>query len=317
MQTTLPRALPFLGMTALVLLLAVPPVQAAAEPVPVKVTVAVINFGNYDAKQGTYVLDFYLVLDWDTRAAPTNFSAEGFEFANGRATSQELQYDTVDEATGHRTLWYRIQASLYSEPKFQDYPFDHQTVEVRIEDTIHPESELVYVADPKSGLEASFSPAGWEVSGHRFDIVRHEYSFDDPYSQAQFVLTIHRSVLSSVLKVILPPLAFVVISGVSFLLVGADKIATRFALTANMAISAVLFHAGQSASLPSLSRLIFLDRYMLSIDVFVFGSILVTALVALADMKWKDPVRARRINVRGAIAVGIATVLAFLLLQLV
>ncbi|MFO1534685.1 MAG: hypothetical protein ABR586_03375 [Thermoplasmatota archaeon] len=310
------RLLAAAGLATLALLLLPIPAQAKG-PVPVTVTVAVVSFGNYDAKQGTYVLDFYLVLEWDARAAPANFTAAAFEFANGRATSRELQSDLLDETTGVRSLWYRVQASLYSEPQYQSYPFDQQTVEVRVEDTVHPETELVYVASPKSGLESSFKPAGWQVCGFHADVTRNEYSFDAPYSQARFVVTLQRSVLSSVLKVIVPPLAFVIISGVSFFLVGADKVATRFALTANMAISGVLFHAGQSAGLPSLSRLIFLDRYMLAINVFLFGSVAVTALVALADFKWKDPARARRINVRGAVAVPVAAVAAFLLLQLV
>ena len=306
-----PARLP-LALAGLLLLAATP---AAAAPVTVEATVSPVGFGNYDAKQGTYVIDFYLVLAWDTRQAPDNFTAEAFEFANGRATSRELQDDTTDPA-GRRTLWYRIQASLYSEPRYDAYPFDEQTVEIRIEDTRHPERELAYVANASaSRLEDSFNPAGWEVVGTRFEVARNEYSFDEPYSQARFVVTLQRSVLSGWLKVILPPLAFVVISGVSFLLMGADKVATRFGLAANMAISGIMFHAAQGASLPSLSRLVFIDRYMLSIHLLLFGSVFVTALVALAEMKWKDPARARRINWRGAFLVPAVAVVAFLLMQ--
>jgi hypothetical protein len=45
---------------------------------------------------------------------------------NGRANSKELISDETDIATGKREVWYRIQASLYSEPRFKDYPFDTQ-----------------------------------------------------------------------------------------------------------------------------------------------------------------------------------------------
>jgi hypothetical protein len=277
----------------------------------------VVNFGNHDAKQGTYLLDFYLVLSWDPAQAPANFTAAGFEFANGRATSRDLQLDETDPETGRRTLWYRIQANLYAEPRFQAYPFDSQHIQVLLEDKVHPLRELVYVANlTASGLESGFDPANWEVEGWRFDVAQNNYSFDEPYSQARFTITLQRSVLSGVLKVILPPIAFVLISGVSFFLLGPDKIATRFALTGNMAIGAIMFHAGQQASLPSLSRLIFLDRYMLAIDVFLFASVTVTALVALADLKWKDPVRAKRLNLRGALLAPLLGVAAFLLLLL-
>lgn len=293
--------------------------QAAAQdagPVEVKVTVALVSFGNYDATQGTYVLDFYLVLEWDPAKAPGNFTAADFEMANGRATARDLQLNETDADTGARRLWYRIQANLYSDPKYDWYPFDRQTVEVRIEDKVHPVGELVYV--PANGtLESQFHPAGWQVRDTRFEVRENPYSFDEPYSQARFVVTLQRSVLSGVLKVIVPPLAFVAISGVTFLLVGKDKLATRFALSGNMAISGILFHAAQAAAMPSLSHLVFLDRYMLAIEVFLFGSVAVTAAVALAETKWKDEARAKRINGRGLVGVAVASVAVFFLLFLV
>lgn len=301
----------------LALLLAVPAASAQGEdgPVEVTVSVALINFGNYDATTGTYTLDFYLILEWDPADASANFTAANFEMANGRATSRDLQFnETTPE--GHARLWYRIQADLYSEPKYEWYPFDKQTIEVRIEDKVHTVGELVYVTG-NGTLESQFRPAGWEVKGTRFSVVSNEYTFDDPYSQARFVVTLQRTVLSGVLKVIVPPLAFVIVSAVSFFLVGKEKLATRFALSGNMAISAILFHAAQSATLPSLSRLIFLDRYMLAIEVFLFGSVTVTALVAYAEMKGKDAAKAKRINWRGAILCAAAAAGVFFLLFLV
>ncbi|HUR25335.1 MAG TPA: hypothetical protein VM327_04890 [Candidatus Thermoplasmatota archaeon] len=310
-----------LAALALAFLLSLPVATAqgdvAGEPVEVSVTVAVTSFGNYDAKTGTYVLDFYLVLEWDPAGAPANFTAANFEMANGRASARDLQFNETDDESGVRRLWYRVQANLYSEPKYDWYPFDEQTVEVRIEDKVYTTSQLVYVAG-NGTLEETFRPAGWQVGGKTFEVMENKYSFDEePYSQARFVVTLHRTVLSGVLKVIVPPLAFVLISGVSFLLVGKEKIATRFALAGNMAISGIMFHAAQSSTLPSLSRLIFLDRYMLAVEVFLFGSVLVTALVAYAEMKSKDEAKAKRLNWRGAIAVAAAAVGIFFLLLLV
>lgn len=310
-----------LGSLALFLLLLVPSGSAQAEdpggPVPVTVTVAVTSFGNYDATTGTYVLDFYLVLEWDPALAPDNFTAANFEMANGRASARDLQFNETDAETGVRRLWYRVQANLYSEPRYDWYPFDKQTVEVRLEDKVYTADQLVYVAG-NGTLEDNFRPAGWQVAGTDFTVTENKYSFDEqPYSQARFVVTLKRTVLSGVLKVIVPPLAFVAISAVTFFLLGKEKIATRFALSGNMAISAILFHAAQSATLPSLSRLIFLDRYMLAIEVFLFGSVVVTAMVAYAEMKGKDEARAKRLNWRGAAIVAAAAVGVFFLLFLV
>ena len=308
-------------LAPLALLLLVPGATAqddeAAGPVEVTVTVAVTSFGNYDATTGTYVLDFYLVLEWDPAQAPANFTAENFEMANGRASARDLQFNETDEETGVRRLWYRVQANLYSEPKYEWYPFDKQTVEVRLEDKVYTTGDLVYVAG-NGTLEDNFQPAGWQVGGTDFTVEENKYTFDEePYSQARFVVTLQRTVLSGVLKVIVPPLAFVAISAVTFFLLGKEKIATRFALSGNMAISAILFHAAQSATLPSLSRLIFLDRYMLAIEVFLFGSVALTAMVAWAEMKGKDEALAKRLNWRGALVITAAAVGVFFLLFLV
>lgn len=310
------------ALAPLLLLLALPSALAQGDfegsgPVEVLVTVALVNFGNYDATTGTYTLDFYLVLEWDPAAAPDGFTAAGFEMANGRATSRDLQLNETDAETGNRRLWYRIQADLFSEPRYEWYPFDEQTVEVRIEDKVHTVEDLVYVVGEFT-LEDQFDPAGWEVEGTRHLVADNTYSFDEfPYSQARFVVTLQRTVLSGVLKVIVPPIAFMAISAVTFFLLGKEKIATRFALAGNMAISAILFHAAQSASLPSLSRLIFLDRYMIAIEVFLFGSIAVTTLVAFTELKGKDEAKARRLNWRGAALTAAAAVGVFFLLFLV
>lgn len=309
--------LPLLAASALLLLVPTAAAQEDDGPVEVRITIALVSFGNYDATTGTYTLDFYLVLAWDPAAAPGNFTAAGFEMANGRATSRDLQLNETDPATGERRLWYRIQADLYSDPRYEWYPFDEQTIEVRIEDKVHTAADLVYVAG-NGTLEGQFEPAGWQVKGTRFTVRDNDYSFEDePYSQARFVVTVQRTVLSGVLKVIVPPLAFVGISAVTFLLLGKEKIATRFALSGNMAISGILFHAAQAATLPSLSRLIFLDRYMLAINAFLFGSVVVTAMVAYAEMKQKDEARAKRLNWRGALVATAIAVGLFFLLSLV
>lgn len=306
-----------LGAAAVALLPGVSAQGTDDGPVEVRVTVALVSFGNYDATTGTYTLDFYLVLEWDPGTAPPGFTAANFEMANGRATSRDLQFNETDNATGERRLWYRIQADLYSDPRYEWYPFDEQTIEVRIEDKVHTVGQVVYVAEDGT-LEKQFDPAGWQVKDTRLTVRENTYSFEQqPYSQVRFVVTVERTVLSGVLKVIVPPLAFVGISAVTFLLLGKEKIATRFALSGNMAISGILFHAAQAATLPSLSRLIFLDRYMLAINAFLFGSVVVTAMVAYAEMKQKDEAKARKANRRGALIVTAVAVGLFFLLFLV
>jgi hypothetical protein len=127
------------GLLALLLLapgLLSAPLAAAqdADPVEINVGLLVINFGNYDANKGTYVLDFYLFFKWDPAAAPANFTPATFEFMNGRASAKDKIFDETNATTGMRELWYRVQANLYSEPSFDDFPFDTQHVRILFED---------------------------------------------------------------------------------------------------------------------------------------------------------------------------------------
>ncbi|MCZ7362248.1 MAG: hypothetical protein O8C58_02750, partial [Candidatus Methanoperedens sp.] len=73
----------------------------------------VISLGNYEFNKGTYTMDFYLWFRWN---ASSNLTTAKFEFMNGRANSKELISDETDPGTNNREMWYRVQASLYSDP---------------------------------------------------------------------------------------------------------------------------------------------------------------------------------------------------------
>lgn len=269
------RAWPLLPL-ALLLLLAAPPASAA--PVPVHVDLHVISFGNYDVNKGTYTLDLYLHLWYDTAAAPSGFDATKFEFMNGRAGSKELLSDTTGNGT--RDLWWRIQANLYSEPRFDRYPFDRQDLRLVLEDAVHPDSELVYVPSLSGdGLDPDVRVAGWRIHGTDSGVETKEYPFEESYSRFTYTLQIERAPLSAALRSFLPPLAFMIVSGLSFFL-HPSKVGQRITFGTSMLISAVGFHVSQTVSLPTLGRLTLFDNVMLASYAFLAASLVVTALIA-------------------------------------
>ncbi|HET6399009.1 MAG TPA: hypothetical protein VFH47_05595 [Candidatus Thermoplasmatota archaeon] len=147
---------------------------AAPGPVHVGVGLHVLSVGNYDPNKGTYVLDFYLILAWDAAQAPEGFAPDRFEFMNGRATSKDLIFDGREGEA--RELWYRVQASLYAQPRFRDYPFDTQHIRLQMEDAVRPAAELVYVPmEGRVGLDERVNVAGWEVRSQAVDVVRSAY----------------------------------------------------------------------------------------------------------------------------------------------
>lgn len=298
---------------ALVCLLAVPAAQAQS-PVAVHVDVLVINFGNYDVNKGTYTLDFYLHLWYDADAAPAGFDATRFEFMNGRATSKDLLDDSVTNGT--RDIWWRIQANLYTEPRFDRYPFDRQTLRLQLEDALRGADELTYVPDVTgNGLDEQVRVAGWNIRGTHADVSLKEYAGDEPYSRFTYSITVGREPLSAALRSFLPPLAFMVVSGLSFAL-HASKLAQRITLGTSMLISAVGFHVSQTVSLPTLGKLTLFDQIMLSAYAFLAASLIVTVLIARNEDYHKFEGKSEHYNRIGMWASLALPIAVFLLLRI-
>lgn len=296
-------------------LLAAPTVDAQPSATVVEVGVYILNLGNHDVNKGTYLLDFYLVLSWDGTTAPAGFTPEKLEFMNGRATARERISDETDPTTGWREVWYRIQANLYSEPRFERFPFDTQNVEILFEDAISPREELVYVVNETvSGVDEGFRAAGWRTGEPRFDVVTKDYAFGESYSRASFGMELSRERFSTSIKSMLPPIAFVLVAALSFV-IHPSKWSNRVGLGTGMLISSVMFHISQTVALPPMPDLILFDKIMIAVYAFVIGSLVVTTLVAIDEDYWKTSDHTKQINVYGALATTLlsAALLVFLL----
>lgn len=286
--------------------------SARAEPVVVTVDVYVLNVGSYDATKGTYLMDFYLTFSYDTAVAPANFSVTRFEFMNGRASSTDKLLDEVD-ADGVRTIEYRIQANLYSDPKFANYPYDTQTLEVVFENAVHGVDELVFAGSGESLLDEQARVAGWRIKTAELSIESKAYPPDEMFSRAKFALVVEREAFSSTIKSFLPPVAFVAVAGLGFFF-HPSKVLNRLTLGTGMLISAVAFHISQTQSLPPLGSLILFDKVMLSVYVFLAGCLAVATLISIDEDWWKETDHTRAINVWGAVAtVGLSALTLVLL----
>jgi hypothetical protein len=302
---------------ALAFALFVAPLASAQEPggpVEVTVDVYVLNVGGYDATKGTYLMDFYLTFSWDAAKAPANFSATRFEFMNGRAASTDKIVDEVD-ADGVRTVEYRIQANLYSDPQFANYPYDTQTLKIEFEDALHPTGEMVYVSSGGSTLDPDAHVAGWRLvpQAENLTIVAKQYPPDEEFSRARFTLVVEREPLSSTIKSFLPPVAFMVVAGLGFFF-HPSKVANRITLGTGMLISAVAFHISQTQSLPPLGKLILFDKVMLCTYVFLVGCLAVSTLIHIDEDYWKDRDYTKQINGYGILATVALTALLFVAL---
>jgi len=283
-----------------------------AAPGEVTVGIYVVGFGNFDANKGTYTIDFYLWLIWD--ATDANFTALGYEFMNGRASSTVKLSDETDPDTNTREVWYRIQASLYNEPQFKTYPFNEFDIVIQIEDSRLTTEDLVYVPDIEgSAIDDSLNIPGWQMKTMDMSVVDNAYeNWGETYSRATYTISVGRAITTTAIKTLLPPIIFCIVSGLSFAF-KPDKIANRIGFGTSMLISAVMFHISQTSSLPPMPMLMTIDKIMISTYGFLAASLFVTTVMYIDEEYWKDKDYTKEVNYYGAI---IAIALPFIVYTL-
>lgn len=288
------------------------PVSIASEPVNVETGIYVISLGNYEVNKGTYTMDFYLWFRWN---ASSNITPAKFEFMNGRANSKELISDETYPATDTREIWYRIQASLYSEPRFKYYPFDTQVLKIDFEDSVNTVQKLQYTtAVIESGLDDDVRASGWVIKGWDFKATDKEYKWNEAYSRGNFAIEIERERTSTTIKTFLPPIIFCIVSGLSFFF-RPDKIAQRLGLGTSMLISAVMFHISQTSSLPPLGFLMLIDKIMISTYVFLASSLIVTTIIHIDVDWWQNVDYTKETNRYGAVVTVLLPIITYLALS--
>jgi hypothetical protein len=298
MRTTRTSAL-FLIFFAGLFLVSSTNTTAQAEPfnedTTIHVGIYVISIGNFEFTKGTYVLDFYLMFQWEN----SNISPTSFEFMNGRATSKEKIYD--ERTNGSSEVWYRIQATLFITPEFNKYPFDSQDLKIIIEDSTYNISTITYVPMTEVlGIDHQFRIAGWKIQSTSTNASTHEYPWGEKYSQLTYTIKLERDAGLTTAKLLLPPIIFCIVSGLSFFF-KADKITHRLGLGTSMLISAVMFHLSQTSSLPPLPSLILIDKIMIAVYAFLASSLFATTLIYIDDEYWKDVDYTKTVNRTGGL----------------
>jgi hypothetical protein len=244
-----------------------------------------------------------------------NLSPASFEFMNGRPITKEKIYEARTNETNE--VWYRVQANLFITPEFNSYPFDTQDLKIILEDSKFNTSTLNYA--PKQdiiGTDEQFSIAGWKIQSSDIEVTNHDYPWEESYSQLTFTIKLTRDAGLTSTKLLLPPIIFCVVSGLSFFF-KADKITHRLGLGTSMLISAVMFHLSQTSSLPPLPSLILIDKIMIAVYAFLASSLFATTLIYIDEEYWKDVDYTKIVNRFGGILTLVLPFIVFAILYFI
>ena len=251
---------------------------AAGAPAEVKVSVYVISLGKYDVATGSFTVDFYLDLQHAAGVDPT-----GFEFVNGRASSTDLMINTPTEH------FYRIQANLVSPVDLKRFPFDHQKMQIILEDKNNTIKKLCYVPlTAESDLDPAVTFIGWNIDRWSASVREHLYgNWNERYSQYVYEVDISRLAINSFMKTFLP-VFFIVLIVLSGFAMGPEQAPTRLGMAGSGLVAAVMFHVSIASQIPPVGYLTFADKFMVLTYLVTLVSFLINVVIIAAQRRQRE-----------------------------
>jgi hypothetical protein len=242
----------------------------------------VMDFSNYDAREGSYKTSFFVTLTSDRPINSTDF-----EMMNGHADTIGYLIDTPTKK------YFRVFATLDSDPDFHRFPFDRHVLSIIVEPRLKNTSEIVIVIDKDTtGLDPLASLPGWQFGEKHTYVMNHTYEGEDvPYSRAVFSYEITRDSLSTFLKFFLPVMLIVIVSLSSLLM----RVTSRLGLNASMFLAAVLIHWRIADAMPMVEYATFLDYFMI-ITYATLVMVLISGILILVFNEAKNTEMIGRIN---------------------
>lgn len=229
---------------------ALPAAGAPAGPQIISIGTYVVDFSNYNPREGTFQTNFYVTLNSDMPVNSTDF-----EMMNGHADTVGFLEDTPTRK------YFRVFASLDTDPDFHRFPFDRHTLQIIVEPRVRNTSEMILVIHKNStGLDPMASLPGWKFGAGSAYVMNHTYEGEQvPYSRVVYSFEITRDSLSTFLKFFLPVMLIVIVSLSSLLM----KVTSRLGLNASMFLAAVLIHWRIADAMPMVEYATFLDYFMI------------------------------------------------------
>jgi hypothetical protein len=248
----------------------------------VNVTIYVVDFNQFDVAAGTVGVDYYVNLKSDSPV-----SIDDVELMNGMITTVTPVLDTPNEKE------YRVIAIVRAEPDLSRYPFDRDTLSIRMEPRLGSTREMVLVIDPRtSGISQEAHLPGWKFTGTGLSVTNTSYYPDETlYSRVVFNYNVTRDVTSTILKFFLPLMLIIIVSLSSLMM----KTSSRLGLNASMFLATVLIHWRIADTIPIVTYATFLDLFMI-ITYATLVMVLLSGILLLKFAESGDTARVDRIN---------------------
>ncbi len=215
--------------------------------VPEVVEVGVYLLSVYDLDHGasSYLMDMYLWFKWKGNIDPT----QTLEFTNmidksgASIDNSDSVPDNLPDGSKYKII--KVEGRFTDPSSFYNYPFDTHDISIKLEDYVYGTNDLIYKIAPETSYDRKLSIPGWNIIELKTTVDSNSYDstfgVDDPslmYSKATFALVIERPTAIFYWKLMLP-LAFIVLAGLTALVLPSGDFDARSALIVGALLTTV------------------------------------------------------------------------------
>lgn len=277
------------AFVAIVLLaaMAAPASAATGGATTCRIGVYVTSVHNIDTVAGTFDADFWM---WSVCPTSDLKPLETMQFLNAEAVEGQLEASLPRGKSWWSTRMFS--GTFRQDFQMANYPFDHQVLTLRIEESVLDNRGLLYTLDTaESGIDREMTTPGWAVSDLRMTagVTTRDTTFGDPslpdgqsaYASATIALKADREAkVSNFIKATFPLFiaAFLALISMAFDVVETDTFMGRMGALGSILFAVVL-------SFVSLDQLVGPHQGLYFLDQVHFGA-LVLLLLATA---WSVP----------------------------
>lgn len=303
------------ALTALLLLaLSASPARAEAaapEPVTCRIGVFFTSVHNVDTAAGTFDADFWM---WSVCPTADVKPLETMQFLNAEAVEGQL-----DASLPRGRSWWSTRmfsGAFRQDFRLANYPFDHQDLVVKLEESVLDTRGLRYALDTaESGVDESLVTPGWTISDLQMTAgaTTRATTFGDPslpggkssYASATITLKADRAAKASTFIKATFPLfiaAFLALISMAFDIVETETFMGRMGALGSILFAVVLSYV-------SLDQLVGPHQGLYFLDQIHFAALLLLLLATAWSVpahrvagRWADEDTVRRWDVRVTLA---------------
>ncbi|WP_433989498.1 Cys-loop ligand-gated ion channel (plasmid) [Pseudoseohaeicola sp. NH-UV-7] len=193
---------------------------------------------------------------------------------SGRMFSRWPETVSVEEG-GKITYLQRISGSFSSYHKLTDFPFDKQTIALRIYPLDWSIGKVVFRNDEAfTGMSPLLNISDWAITGIQAELVEETFEAVDQLRSGYLLQISAERYLSYYFWKIMLPISLIVFMSWCVFWINPEQFGTQLGLSATSVLTMIAFIFSTTSMLPRLGYFTMLDRYVAGATVFVFLALL-------------------------------------------